>query len=133
MENKRIEYLDAIKGFTIFLMVMGHAIAWNYADFNEICIYKFNQPINVKTGQLIYSFHIPLFFMISGFLLYKTYYWKDFVSFFKKKVSRLLLYYLFFSIKLFLSVLSCGESYLENRKMKRGLLILTHKQNLYVS
>ena len=27
MEKKRIEYLDAIKGFAIFLMVMGHAIA----------------------------------------------------------------------------------------------------------
>lgn len=92
---KRIEYLDAIKGFAIILMVMGHVIAWNYADYREICIYNFNQPINVKTGgviwQLIYSFHMPLFFMISGFLLYKAYNWIDFVPFLKKKISRLLL------------------------------------------
>lgn len=47
---KRIEYLDAIKGFAIILMVMGHVIAWNYADYREICIYNFNQPINVKIG-----------------------------------------------------------------------------------
>lgn len=95
MEKKRIEYLDAIKGFAIFLMVMGHAIAWNYANSDEICIYNFNQPINIKMGgviwQLIYSFHMPLFFMISGFLLYKAYNWKDIVPFLKKKVSRLLL------------------------------------------
>lgn len=95
MERKRIEYLDAVKGFAIFLMVMGHAIAWNYAQSDEICIYNFNQPIHIKMGgviwQLIYSFHMPLFFMISGFLLYKTYSWKDFIPFLKKKVFRLLL------------------------------------------
>lgn len=50
MEKKRIEYLDAIKGFAIFLMVMGHVIAWNYADYSRICIYDPNQPINVKMG-----------------------------------------------------------------------------------
>ena len=34
---------------------------------------------------------MPLFFMVSGFLSYKIYSWKDFVPFLKKKVSRLLL------------------------------------------
>lgn len=74
MEKKRIEYLDAIKGFAIFLMVMGHVIAWNYVDYSRICIYDPDQSINVKMGgvvwQLIYSFHMPLFFMVSGFLSY---------------------------------------------------------------
>ena len=50
MEKKRIEYLDAVKGFAIVLMVMGHAIAWNYADYNAVCIYNPDQPINVKMG-----------------------------------------------------------------------------------
>ena len=93
MQKERIEYLDAIKGFAIFLMVMAHAIAWNYSDYNIICIYNPGQPINIKMGgivwQLIYSFHMPLFFMISGFLSYKIYEWKDFSIFFKKKVIRL--------------------------------------------
>ena len=75
MEKERIEYIDAIKGFAIFLMVMGHAIAWNYADYTKVCIYSPNQLSNIKIGgmiwQLIYSFHMPLFFMISGFLSYK--------------------------------------------------------------
>ena len=50
MEKKRIEYLDAIKGFAIFLMVMGHVIAWNYVDYSRICIYDPDQSINVKVG-----------------------------------------------------------------------------------
>ena len=74
MEKKRIEYLDAIKGFAILLVVMAHTIAWNYSDYNDICVYDPNQPINVKMGgviwQLIYSFHMPLFFMVSCLIKY---------------------------------------------------------------
>lgn len=50
MEKERIEYIDAIKGFAIFLMVMGHVIAWNFEEYNQICIYDVNQSINVKIG-----------------------------------------------------------------------------------
>lgn len=32
----RIEYLDAIKGFAIILVVFGHALAWNFTDLNTI-------------------------------------------------------------------------------------------------
>ena len=93
--KQRIEYIDAIKGLAIFLMVMGHAIAWNYEDYNAICNFHPEQPINIKMGgviwQLIYSFHMPLFFMVSGFLTYKAYQWGDFLLFAKKKVMRLFL------------------------------------------
>lgn len=95
MEKKRIEYLDAIKGFAIILMVMGHVIAWNYSDYNEVCVYNPSQPINVKMGgvvwQLIYSFHMPLFFMVSGYLAYKPYLLHDFLPYIKKKTLRLLI------------------------------------------
>lgn len=47
---KRIEYLDAMKGFAIILMIMGHAIAWNYGDFKEIVVLTEVQPTNVKWG-----------------------------------------------------------------------------------
>lgn len=92
--KERLEYLDAIKGLAIFLMVMGHAIAWNYAD-PTLCIFDFTQPTNIKASgsiyQLIYSFHMPLFFIVSGYLTYKAYLFKDFINFAKKKVIRLLL------------------------------------------
>lgn len=48
--KQRIEYIDAIKGFAIFLMVMGHAIAWNYENYNAICNFHSEQSINVKMG-----------------------------------------------------------------------------------
>ena len=93
--KQRIEYIDAIKGLAIFLMVVGHAVAWNYADYNEVCIFRPEQSINVKLGgviwQLIYSFHMPLFFMVSGFLTYKAYRWTDFPLYVRKKAVRLLL------------------------------------------
>ncbi len=47
MMNKRLDWIDQLKGFTIFLVVYGH-----------------NYPILEK---YIYSFHMPLFIIISGF------------------------------------------------------------------
>ena len=72
MEKKRIEYLDAIKGFAIFLMVMGHVIAWNYADYSRICIYDPNQPINVKMGGggLATNLFFPYAFILHDFWLF---------------------------------------------------------------
>lgn len=52
--KQRIEYIDAIKGFAILLMVIGHAIAWNYSDYSLICTYDYNQSNNTKIGGLIW-------------------------------------------------------------------------------
>ncbi len=51
MKKARLHYLDAARGFAILLVVLGH-------------IWETDQPLPV----LIYSFHVPLFFMISGIL-----------------------------------------------------------------
>lgn len=47
--GKRIDYIDTAKGFTILLVILGH---------NEI-------PSIVN--KFIFSFHMPLFFVLSGF------------------------------------------------------------------
>lgn len=57
--KKRIVFLDVLKAIAIFLVVWGHSMQnfttdklyWEY----DACI------------QVIYSFHMPLFMMISGF------------------------------------------------------------------
>ena len=49
--NKRISYLDVIKGIGMLLVVMGHCIETTNA-----------------AKMIIHSFHMPLFFMVSGFL-----------------------------------------------------------------
>lgn len=56
--NKRIEYIDALKGFAIFCVLWGHSLQnlKNGYDF-------FHNPM----FEFIYSFHMPLFFMVSGF------------------------------------------------------------------
>ena len=46
--NQRIEWIDALKGIGIILVLIGHC---NIENIN----------------QYIYLFHMPLFFMISGF------------------------------------------------------------------
>lgn len=60
---QRIAYIDLLKGFAIFLVVMGHFLAWNIP---ESCQPNFGQSF---VYRLIYSFHMPLFFFLSGYLV----------------------------------------------------------------
>lgn len=59
---KRIEYIDALRGFAIFLMVVGHVIPNLY--LNKLIVLP-----NLQTW--IYAFHMPLFFTISGYFIYR--------------------------------------------------------------
>lgn len=54
--NNRIKTVDAARGIAILLVILGH------------CCYSLDEPIN----KVILSFHMPLFFFISG-LIAKTY------------------------------------------------------------
>ena len=57
---KRIEYIDALRGFAIFLMVVGHVIPNLYLN---------KQMVLPNLNLWIYSFHMPLFFTISGYFI----------------------------------------------------------------
>jgi acyltransferase len=78
MDKKRILWVDMARGLAIALVVLAHS------------------PIPHKLDSYIYSFHVPLFFIISGFLLHDglNKKWKDFI---KNKFVRLAIPYLFFS------------------------------------
>lgn len=80
METQRIEYLDIAKGVGILLVVIGHCI-----------------NSNSLIGKWIWTFHMPLFFIISG-MLYDSSRYPYFSSFFRKKTKTLLLPLLIFSI-----------------------------------
>jgi len=55
--------MDFLKGFAIILVVLGHSIQTTQAgSFDDNPVFK-----------LIYSFHMPLFMFISGFVSYKTF------------------------------------------------------------
>lgn len=60
INHQRISYIDQIKGFAIFLVVIGHSLE-NLLPGN---------PPGGILRELIYSFHMPLFFMISGMLFH---------------------------------------------------------------
>lgn len=59
---KRIIELDIFKGFAILLVVCGHVISANWIDSMD------KNPVYTW----IYSFHMPLFFFISGYLVHLT-------------------------------------------------------------
>ena len=80
-KNGRIEWLDILRALAMYLVVIGHATDNNSPDY-----YKF----------YIYSFHMPLFFMISGasfYLQMKSKTW-GFVTVAKNKARGLLWPYL---------------------------------------
>ena len=51
--RKRIDWLDICKGLAILLVIVGHIYA-----------------IPFELRQFIFSFHMPLFMMINGFLIH---------------------------------------------------------------
>jgi fucose 4-O-acetylase-like acetyltransferase len=74
MENNRNLSIDALKGIGIVLMVLGHCTIGN----------------NVILTNFIFSFHMPLFFLVSGYL-YKE---KIFIKLIQTNFKRIILPYL---------------------------------------
>jgi len=63
----RDKTVDILKGFAIFLIVMGHFLAAAISHIDG------NTPHNGwLVGQWIYSFYMPLFFFLSGYLSVKA-------------------------------------------------------------
>jgi len=75
----RDEIWDVLKGIGIFAVVLGHS----------------GCPVFLR--QLVYAFHMPLFFMISGFF-FKSAYFEKKVFFIKKRVSSLYVLYIKWAI-----------------------------------
>lgn len=68
-KTKKRELLpDVIRGFAIFLVVLGHCIQeGSGTDFKANAMYFYD-----KGYQFIYSFHMPLFMMISGYFAWDS-------------------------------------------------------------
>lgn len=63
MRNKRIGYIDALRGFAMFLVVYAHVLNLGIG-----------LPLRSSvTGDFIALFHMPLFFYISGIVAYKSF------------------------------------------------------------
>lgn len=68
-KTKKRELLpDVIRGFAIFLVVLGHCIQeGSGSDFKMNTMYFYD-----KVYQFIYSFHMPLFMIISGYFAWDS-------------------------------------------------------------
>lgn len=76
--TKRNNYIDFLKGIAILLVVVGHCIQYGSGYIYVLEEEFFNNPLY----KLIYSFHMPMFMLISGFLFAyscKKYSTKDFI------------------------------------------------------
>lgn len=82
--NNRIKWIDISRGIAIILMVVGHT------------------SIPQSLSKFIWSFHMPLFFIVSGMMFNATKYSSLYV-FVKHKTKTLVVPYLFFSTIVFCS------------------------------
>lgn len=100
---KRIRELDILKGLGIIFVIMGHSLLVYPVDFTNIAWAKILR-------WFIYSFHMPLFFVVAGI----TYKCNNYYSYFEKKIKRLIVPFVIFGIIEYLS--SCLFSNLVNSK-----------------
>lgn len=88
--NERNPQIDALKGWAIFLVILGHTIFWidqTKAGSNLI----FN---------IVYTFHVPLFFFVSGYLVYGRF-GPTTLTWIKKKFMGIIIPYIIFTFVYF--------------------------------
>ena len=91
--KKKIEWLSVLQGFSMLLVVIGHVSLTNIPRDP-------NTPIASELERIIYTFHMPLFIFISGWLFYFTCIRKEktYAEVFMAKIKRLGLPFLVFTM-----------------------------------
>ena len=69
IQKRERMYLNIVKGVAVLLMLWGHAI--QYCARTDIIVFE-----NI-VFQFIYSFHMPLFMLLSGYLFFFSYQKRD--------------------------------------------------------
>lgn len=77
----RITYMDAVKFMTMYLVIMGHVIQMMVDGWR----------VGEHLWKVIYSFHMPLFILISGYFLSRRVLDMPFLGMLKAKCKQLLL------------------------------------------
>lgn len=106
--DKKIYLIDIgrLTGLTIALVVVGHLVTGQDINTPGLEWYKFLK-------RYLYSFHMPLFMFLSGFLFFYTLpkisNKQDYVRFINKKIKRLLPSFIFFSVLIFVIKISISK------------------------
>lgn len=86
-KRKRDDYLDIVKGVAIFSVVLGHCIQYGSgAEFLEENLFFYNDIY-----RFIYSWHMPLFMLVSGYLFSFSVKRHEWSSLLKNRFNQLLL------------------------------------------
>lgn len=97
MKN-RDSFFDVVKGVAILLVILGHSIQFgNGETFYTNCLFYNNIQYKV-----IYSFHMPLFMLISGYFFYFSNNKYDIVHLIGNKIRTILIPIFSFSLLYFL-------------------------------
>lgn len=88
MQNKsnRNLYIDIVKGIAIILVVYGHCIEYYSTEY-----LNGNFFYSDLIHKIIYSFHMPLFMLVSGYLFYGSIRKHLWICNFKSRFTKLLL------------------------------------------
>ena len=111
MKKNRIKYIDVARGLGIFLVIIGHM------DTNEFI------------RNSIYSFHMPFFFFLSGYLNKNT---NNFKALFLKKIRTLIIPYFFFgllSIAIMLILKILTNNVIEEKHFEDSLRLFYYNGN----
>ena len=97
MIGKRIVWADALKGMLIIIVVLGHSIQASMIKMDMSCLDDY-------LWNLIYSFHMPAFIAVSGYLAFRKNAAggkNEWSSFAWRRFRQLLIPFLLWSIVLF--------------------------------
>lgn len=112
LRTNRIEYIDAMRGFTMILVVMAHVSMYNLKSWGTDTFFF---------HQIFAQFRMPLFFFVSGFVFYKAGFKWDMsqtVKFIKKKLTvQLISPFLFFLVFAHLYLFSITEGLYDSNKL----------------
>ena len=95
--SRRIGYIDALKGFGIICVVLGH-VAGGYRTAGT---FPDAEWLLKAIYNITYCFHMPFFFILSGFVFFRSYFdenLKPKISKLKWQILNLVVVYAFFSI-----------------------------------
>jgi len=107
----RNKYIDSIKGIAIILVILPHCIQYGSGQsFQNDCLFYDNSIF-----KFIYTFHMPVFMLISGYLYRFTVQKYSYESIIKSRITSLLIPILIWhSLYILVKYIEVGDEYFAN-------------------
>jgi len=104
--KKRIKYLDELRIFAILMIILLHVLGLFVYKYYPISTWKYAFMSLLSSPTRV---GIPIFFMMTGILMFQKKEERNYFEFFKKRVMKLIVAYLFFSFIYYIYHIVRGE------------------------